>query len=227
MRRFRWAWRPRDEDSGHAYSFGVFLLAGCAAPPRAPRPRRRPPPPPESQAGVKALARDALARRDRLMPEPYPCGTGWTETPTGYVVAVSSWAEQAGLRPGDRIVTVGGAQVVRRRGTSSSIPPGSDRGTVRRRCDPAEPAHHGVAALPVSARPLRGRTADTRRGQPRRLGWVPCRRTRGEAPRGVHGVRERHMGAILPQGEESVHDVTRRSGICRALVRGRPTVIAG
>lgn len=92
------------------YRRGCLLLAGCVAltacaPSASPTASTS-----ESQASVKALARDALSRRDRLMPEPYPCGSGWTETPTGYVVAVSSWAEQAGLRPGDRIVTVGGVQ---------------------------------------------------------------------------------------------------------------------
>jgi membrane-associated protease RseP (regulator of RpoE activity) len=89
--------------------FCCLVLAGCvvatactpsAAPPASTT---------QGQAGIKALAREALARRDRMTPEPYPCGSGWTETPAGYVVAVPVWAEQAGLRPGDRIVSVGGA----------------------------------------------------------------------------------------------------------------------
>jgi hypothetical protein len=82
------------------------MVATACAPPATP-----PASTAQGQASIKALARDALARRDRMMPEPYPCGSGWTETPAGYVVAVSAWAEQAGLRPGDRIVSVGGAQV--------------------------------------------------------------------------------------------------------------------
>jgi len=91
--------------------YHCLVLAGCVATTAC-----APPAPPlastsQGQASIKALAREALARRDRMMPEPYPCGSGWTETPTGYVVAVSAWAEQAGLRPGDRIVTIGGAQV--------------------------------------------------------------------------------------------------------------------
>jgi hypothetical protein len=57
---------------------------------------------------LRALAHDALSRLDRSMPDAPPCGTGWAETPAGYVVAVAGWADQAGLRPGDQIVGVGG-----------------------------------------------------------------------------------------------------------------------
>jgi hypothetical protein len=60
---------------------------------------------------MRLLAREALSRMDRLTPEPSPCGSGWAESPAGYVVAVAQWAEQAGLRPGDRIVAIAGAPV--------------------------------------------------------------------------------------------------------------------
>jgi len=60
---------------------------------------------------MQALAREALSRFDRVTPGPYPCGSGWAESPAGYVVAVAEWAELVGLHPGDRIVSVGGAPV--------------------------------------------------------------------------------------------------------------------
>jgi len=66
---------------------------------------------PQVRAEVEALAREALSKLDRTTPGPPPCGSGWAESSGGYVVAVAEWAEQAGLRPGDQIVAVGGAQV--------------------------------------------------------------------------------------------------------------------
>jgi hypothetical protein len=62
----------------------------------------------EAPPDLRVLAHDALSRLDRSTPEAPPCGTGWAETPAGYVVAVAGWAEQAGLRPGDQIAGVGG-----------------------------------------------------------------------------------------------------------------------
>jgi len=91
--------------------FRRLVLGGCVVTTACAPPATPPASTTQGQASIKALAREALARRDRIMPEPYPCGSGWTETPAGYVVAVSAWAEQAGLRPGHRIESVGGAQV--------------------------------------------------------------------------------------------------------------------
>lgn len=85
----------------------VIGLAACTAC----TPALKTPSTPQGRAEVEALAREALAKSDRATPEPPICSRGWAESATGYVVAVAEWAEQAGLRPGDRIVEVGGAPV--------------------------------------------------------------------------------------------------------------------
>jgi len=66
------------------------------------------------QTDTKAFAQKALSDMDQLAPRPYPCDSGWAASPTGYVVAVAAWAEQAGLRRGDKIVAVGGTPVTSR-----------------------------------------------------------------------------------------------------------------
>jgi PDZ domain len=83
---------------------GFAACAACA-------PTVNPTPTPQTETDMRLLAREALSRMDRLTPEPSPCGVGWAESPAGYVVAVAQWAEQAGLRPGDRIVAIAGAPV--------------------------------------------------------------------------------------------------------------------
>ena len=66
---------------------------------------------PQVRAEVETLAREALSKLDRATPEAPPCSRGWAESAAGYVVAVAEWVEQAGLRPGDQIVEVGGVPV--------------------------------------------------------------------------------------------------------------------
>jgi hypothetical protein len=69
----------------------------------------------QSQANttdIKARAQKALTEFDRPTPKPYPCGSGWAASSTGYVVEVAEWADEAGLRLGDRIVAVGGTPVI-------------------------------------------------------------------------------------------------------------------
>lgn len=83
---------------------GLALCAACA-------PAAKAPSTPQTRAEVAVLARDALATLDRNMPEPPRCSLGWAESAAGYVVAVGDWAEQAGLRPGDQIVEIGGATI--------------------------------------------------------------------------------------------------------------------
>jgi S1-C subfamily serine protease len=63
------------------------------------------------QTDTKAFAQKALLEFDRITPRPYPCDTGWAASQSGYVVAVSSWAEEAGLRPGDKITAISGTTV--------------------------------------------------------------------------------------------------------------------
>lgn len=88
----------------HVGAIGLAVVTACAPAPNVAGPSL-------GQADLRALAREALARLDRTMPEPRACGSGWAESPTGYVVAAADWAEQAGLRPGDRIVAVGDTRV--------------------------------------------------------------------------------------------------------------------
>lgn len=88
----------------HLAVMGLLLCAACA-------PAAKVPSTPQARGEVEALARDALSKLDRTMPEPPRCALGWAESAAGYVVAVGEWAEQAGLRPGDRIVEIGGAKV--------------------------------------------------------------------------------------------------------------------
>jgi len=85
-------------------AMGFAVCAACAPSVNAPST-------PQLQTDMMASAREALSRLDRMTPEPAACGTGWAESPAGYVVAVAEWAEQAGLRPGDRIVAVDGTPV--------------------------------------------------------------------------------------------------------------------
>ena len=88
----------------HLVVMGLAVCTACA-------PAANAPSTPRSRAGVEALARDALSALDRVMPEPPRCGPGWAESSAGYVIATAEWAEQAGLRPGDQIVEIGGAKV--------------------------------------------------------------------------------------------------------------------
>jgi hypothetical protein len=64
-----------------------------------------------SARNTKDLAQRALSQIDQLTPKPYPCDSGWARSQSGYVVAVADWAEQAGLRLGDRIAAIGGIPV--------------------------------------------------------------------------------------------------------------------
>ena len=80
---------------------GFALLTACAPAVNAPATN-------EGQTDPKALAQEALVWFDRMRPTPYPCDSGLAESQAGYVLAVAEWAEQAGLRPGDRIVAIGG-----------------------------------------------------------------------------------------------------------------------
>lgn len=85
----------------------VMGLAACTAC----APAVNSPSTPQVRAEVEALSRGALSKVDRATPGPPPCSRGWAESSAGYVVAVAEWAEQAGLRPGDQVVEVGGAKV--------------------------------------------------------------------------------------------------------------------
>jgi hypothetical protein len=82
---------------------GFAALTACS-------PAMQSPPAAQASPDLQALASEALARFDRTTPTPPSCGTGWAESPTGYVVSVAPWAEQAGLRAGDQIVAVGGVE---------------------------------------------------------------------------------------------------------------------
>ncbi len=83
---------------------GLAVCAACTPAEEAPSTR-------QVRAEVEGLARDALAKLERAMPEPPRCSPGWAESSAGYVVAAAEWATQAGLRPGDQIVEIGGAKV--------------------------------------------------------------------------------------------------------------------
>ena len=108
---------------GSAWRLLVIGMAACTAC----APAVKTPSTPQGRAEVEALAREALANLDRATPEPPACSRGWAESASGYVVAVGEWAEQAGLRPGDRIVEVGGAPVTtaeERARAYARVPPG-------------------------------------------------------------------------------------------------------
>lgn len=83
---------------------GLVALAACA-------PAVKGPATPQTQVDTRALAREALSRLDRVAAEPYACARGWAESSAGFVVALAEWADAAGLRPGDQVAAVGGAQV--------------------------------------------------------------------------------------------------------------------
>ena len=63
------------------------------------------------QTDTRAVFQNALSEVDRIAPKPAPCGIGSAPSPTGYVVAMAGWAEQAGLRLGDKIVAIGSTPV--------------------------------------------------------------------------------------------------------------------
>ncbi len=82
----------------------LLLLTACGPILRAQQTTRM-------QTDTKALFQKALSEFDRVGPKPASCGIGAASSPTGYVVAVAGWAEQAGLRLGDKIVAIGGTPV--------------------------------------------------------------------------------------------------------------------
>jgi hypothetical protein len=88
----------------HLVVIGLAVCTACA-------PAAKAPSSPQVRTEVEALARDTLSKLDRSMPEPPRCSPGWAESSAGYVVAAAEWAMQAGLRPGDQIVEIGGAKV--------------------------------------------------------------------------------------------------------------------
>lgn len=63
------------------------------------------------ETDTKAVFQKALSELDRTAPRSVPCSIGAITSPTGYVVAEAGWAEQAGLRLGDRIVAISGTPV--------------------------------------------------------------------------------------------------------------------
>lgn len=97
----------------------VTLLAlwGCVRPAAAPLPPPRNSAAPQSPPvtaipWINELKREAQAAYDwhhRLMPRPLPCDPGYLAGGSGHIVQVADWAERAGLRRGDRIVSIGGA----------------------------------------------------------------------------------------------------------------------
>jgi hypothetical protein len=128
----------------HLTVIGLAVCAACAPVANAPST-------PQARAEVEALARDTLSKLDRAMPEPPRCSPGWAESSAGYVVAAAEWATQAGLRPGDQIVAIGGAKVAtseERMRAYAQAPTGSALAlTVLRRGEPV------ALALPCSYRP--------------------------------------------------------------------------
>ncbi len=60
---------------------------------------------------VQTWAEQQLSISDRLAPKPPPCESGYAASRSGYVLAAATWAQQEGLRLGDRIVGIGGVQV--------------------------------------------------------------------------------------------------------------------
>src|SRR5439155_7828549 len=60
---------------------------------------------------AKASFRQAAETSARLVPSPLPCSGGTATSERLYVLAVAPWAEAAGLRPGDRITTIGSTRV--------------------------------------------------------------------------------------------------------------------
>jgi hypothetical protein len=68
-------------------------------------------PPPEGVYPSRHLDLEyeaALAASENQGPLLSPCALGGLTSPGGYVVALSPWAEAAGLRPGDRITAIAG-----------------------------------------------------------------------------------------------------------------------
>jgi hypothetical protein len=63
------------------------------------------------ETDTRAVFQKELLEFDRLAPKVAPCAIGSDPSPAGYVVAVASWAEQAGLRLGDKIVAIAGTPV--------------------------------------------------------------------------------------------------------------------
>lgn len=78
----------------------ILGLAGCSSLPWA------------KTSGTRAEFRKSMAMYNRDRPGPLPCKTGYFAAADGYVLANADWAERAGLRKGDRIVSVGGVATV-------------------------------------------------------------------------------------------------------------------
>jgi len=55
-----------------------------------------------------------LSQFEQMRPTLLACTPGYNATPDGYVVAIADWAEQAGLRRGDKILSIAGVSVLRR-----------------------------------------------------------------------------------------------------------------
>ena len=51
------------------------------------------------------------AQFDQLSPQPFACTSGYYATLDGYVIAIADWAEQGGLRRGDKILSIAGISV--------------------------------------------------------------------------------------------------------------------
>ena len=60
---------------------------------------------------AKASFRRDVETSDRLAPSPLPCTAGVIPSQRLYILAVAPWTDAAGLRPGDRITTIGSTPV--------------------------------------------------------------------------------------------------------------------
>jgi hypothetical protein len=101
--------------------WAVGLLLACCASSRAQIPGT------DDVNQTKLYFKNNLAAFDRLAPHSNACGFGAVAQEDGYIFNVASWAEQAGLRRGDRIKSIAGSpastiqDIARALG---SVPPG-------------------------------------------------------------------------------------------------------
>ncbi len=65
----------------------------------------------DATATIRAGLKDSLGWLERNDSSPRTCAPGYAASPEGYVVNLADWSERAGLRRGDKIISIAGVAV--------------------------------------------------------------------------------------------------------------------